>query len=124
MEWFDAETSTVARAVVQRGVATVYVLAFVAVLHQFRPLLGEHGLLPVPRFVDRVPWRAAPSLFHWRFSDRIVVTVGLAGVALAVSAVLGLPQSGPPWLPMLVFLTLWALYLSVVNVGQVFYGFG
>lgn len=124
MEWFDAEGWTLARAVVQRGVAAVYVVAFVAVLRQFRPLLGERGLLPVPAFVARVPWRAAPSLFHRRYSDRLLVAVAWVGITLAASVVVGLPQAGPPWVPMLVFLALFGLYLSVVNVGQVFYGFG
>lgn len=124
MEWFDAEGYTAARTVLQRGIAAVYVIAFVAVLHQFRPLLGEHGLLPVPAFVRRVPWRAAPSLFHRRYSDRLLLVVGWAGLLIAVTLVVGLPQTGPPWLPMLAFLVLWVLYLSVVNVGQVFYGFG
>ncbi|MFS0703911.1 lipase maturation factor family protein [Cellulomonas sp. 179-A 9B4 NHS] len=124
MEWFDAEGYTIAREVLQRGVAAVFVLGFVAVLHQFRPLLGERGLLPVPAFTARVPFRAAPSLFHRWFSDRLVVLVGWVGVVVALTLVAGLPQQGPPWLPGLAFLLLFALYLSVVNVGQVFYGFG
>lgn len=39
---------------------------------QFRPLLGERGLLPVPRFVERVPARTSPSQFRWRYSDRLL----------------------------------------------------
>ncbi|WP_225753403.1 lipase maturation factor family protein [Actinotalea sp. Marseille-Q4924] len=124
VEWFDAEAYTTARAVLQRGIAAVYVVAFVAVLHQFRALLGERGLLPVPAFVRRVPFRSAPSLFHWRYSDRLVTAVAAVGVVVGLLLVAGLPQQGPPWVPMLAFLVLWALYLSVVNVGQVFYGFG
>ncbi|MEE6271823.1 lipase maturation factor family protein [Georgenia sp. MJ206] len=124
MEWFGAEGYDVARAVLQRGIAGVYVVAFVSALLQFRPLLGERGLLPVPRFVARVPARSAPSLFHWRYSDRLLVAVAATGIALAASVVVGLPQAGPPWVPMLAFLLMWALYLSIVNVGQVFYGFG
>ncbi|MBK5248916.1 MAG: lipase maturation factor family protein [Actinomycetales bacterium] len=124
MDWFGAETYDAARFVLQRGIAAVYVLAFVAVLRQFRPLLGENGLLPVPRFVARVPARLSPSLFHWRYSDRLLLAVAWVGVALASSVVLGIPQSGPPWVPLLVFGAMWLLYLSVVNVGQVFYGFG
>ena len=45
-------------------------------------------------------------------------------MVLAASVVVGLPQLGPPWVPMLVFLALWGLYLSIANVGQTFYGFG
>ncbi|MDD9207063.1 lipase maturation factor family protein [Georgenia sp. 10Sc9-8] len=124
MEWFTADDHELARFVLQRGIAAMYVLAFVAAINQFRPLLGERGLLPVPRFVARVPFRAAPSLFHWRYSDRLLRVVAWSGTLLALSVVLGLPQSGPPWVPMLVFLAMWGLYLSIVNVGQVFYGFG
>jgi len=122
--WFAAEQYTVARAVVQHGVAAVYAVAFVAVLHQFRPLLGEHGLLPVPVFTERVPWRRAPSLFHGRYSDRLLVAVGWVGLLVALTLVVGLPQRGAPWVPLVAFGVLWVLYLSVVNVGQVFYGFG
>lgn len=124
VEWFDAEGYTVARAVVQRGVAAVYVIAFLVVLRQFRPLLGERGLLPVPDFVRRVPWHRSPSLFQWRYSDRLVLAVGWTGLAVAAALLAGLPQAGPPWAPMLAFGVLWALYLSIVNVGQTFYGFG
>ena len=124
MEWFDAEGYTVARQVVQRGVAAVFVVAFVAVVRQFPPLLGERGLLPVPAFTARVGFRRRPSLFHLGYSDRLVVLVGWTGVVVAVALVAGLPQQGPPWLPLLAFGVLWVLYLSVVNVGQVFYGFG
>jgi hypothetical protein len=122
--WFAAENYDAARFVLQRGIALVYVLGFVAALRQFRPLLGERGLLPVPRFVARVPARLAPSLFHWRYSDRLLVVVATVGALVAASVVVGLPQAGPPWVPMLAFLLLWVLYLSVVNVGQVFYSFG
>ena len=34
------------------------------------------------------------------------------------------PQRGPIWLPMAAWFLVWALYLSFVNVGQIFYGFG
>ena len=124
MAWFDAEGYDAARFVLQRGIAAVYVIAFLNALNQFRPLLGERGLLPVPRFVARVPWRASPSLFHWRYSDRLLVAVAVTGMLLAATVVVGLPQQGPPWVPALVLLVLWALYLSIVNVGQTFYAFG
>lgn len=124
MAWFDAEGYDAARFVLQRGIAAVYLIAFLNALNQFRPLLGERGLLPVPRFVARVPWRASPSLFHWRYSDRLLVAVAVTGMLLAATVVVGLPQQGPPWVPALVFLVLWGLYLSIVNVGQTFYAFG
>jgi hypothetical protein len=124
VEWLAAGDYDTARFVLQRGIAVVYLVAFLAVLRQFPALLGERGLLPVPRYVERVPARLAPSLFQWRYSDRLLRVVAVTGMVLAASVVVGLPQSGPPWVPMVVFLALFGLYLSVVNVGQVFYGFG
>jgi Lipase maturation factor len=104
--------------------AAVYVIAFAAVVFQFRPLLGEHGFLPVPAFVARRRFRDAPSLFQLRYSDGLAMAVGVAGIVVAALLLFDLPQQGPIWLPMLAWFVLWALYLSVVNVGQIFYGFG
>ena len=61
------------RLVFQRGLALIYLIAFICALNQFRPLLGEHGLLPVPAFVRQVPFRETPSLFYlapkdWAFA--------------------------------------------------------
>jgi Lipase maturation factor len=78
----------------------------------------------VPRFLAAVPFARAPSLFHLHYSDRFLVLVAWVGVALAAAAALGLPETGPAWLSMAVWLAMWALYLSIVNVGQTFYGFG
>ncbi|HEY1106310.1 MAG TPA: lipase maturation factor family protein [Agromyces sp.] len=126
--WFDANDYEVARQVLQRGVAALAVVAFVSTLNQFRPLLGEHGLLPVPALLRRASAPGArlrgPTIFRWGYSDRGLVAVAVSGVVLAASLVIGLPQAGPPWLPLAVFLALWVLYLSIVNVGQTFYGFG
>ncbi|RPF26536.1 lipase maturation factor family protein [Georgenia muralis] len=124
MDWLTAPDYDVARIVLQRGIAGVYLVAFVAVWHQFPALLGERGLLPVPEHLRRSAGRAGPTLFRWRYSDRLLRAVAVTGIVLAASVVVGLPQTGPPWVPMVVFLTLFGLYLSVVNVGQVFYGFG
>ena len=124
MDWFDAGDYEVARLVLQRGVAAVYLIAFVSAINQFPALVGEHGLLPAPRLLARTRFRELPSLFHWRYSDRMLLALAWFGVAVAAALVLGLPQLGPPWLPMLAFLLLWAAYLSIVNIGQTFYGFG
>jgi hypothetical protein len=124
VEWFSASDDWLSRWIFERGLAVTYVLAFAAVLNQFRPLLGEHGLLPVPRFVAQVPFARSPSLFHWRYSDRLVVVVGWVGVAVAGLLLLELPQRAGAPLAMACWALLWALYLSVVNVGQRFYSFG
>jgi hypothetical protein len=113
-----------ARLLFQRGLAALYLIAFVSALNQFRPLLGEHGLLPAPRFLARVRFRAAPSLFYLHYSDRFFAALAWTGSALSLAALLGLAEAGPSWLSLGVWLAIWLLYLSIVNVGQVFYGFG
>jgi Lipase maturation factor len=124
MEWLAANDSEIARQVLQRGIAAIYVLAFLSTLAQFPALLGERGLLPVPRLIARAGSAVGPTLFRWRYSDGLLRAVAITGAILAALLVVGIPQLGPPWIPLLVFLAIWALYLSIVNVGQTFYGFG
>ncbi len=124
MEWVFTDDYDVARVMVQRGVAFTYLIAFLNVRAQFRPLLGEHGLLPVPRFLDRVTFRQAPSLFQWRYSDRLVTAVAWIGMVVAAGAVIGVFDLVPTVVAIAGWLLLWVLYLSIVNVGQTFYGFG
>ncbi|MCW4456889.1 lipase maturation factor family protein [Microbacterium sp. MPKO10] len=127
LAFFDAGDYTIAREVLQRGIAAVFVIAFVSAIAQFPALLGERGLLPAPRLIARSSGRRLPSIFRlrpFRYSDRMLRLTAALGVAVAASLVLGLPQLGPPWLPLIAFALLWVLYLSIVNIGQVFYGFG
>lgn len=124
MEWFSTSDDWLSRWFFERGLALTYLIAFAVTVSQFRPLLGEHGLMPTPRYLARVSVRQSPSLFHLRYSDRLLSLVGWTGVAVAASLLLGLPQRGPLGLSLVAWLILWVLYLSIVNVGQTFYGFG
>ena len=124
MELFSAEGYEFARQVLQRGIAAVYLIAFISAANQFPALLGEHGLLPAPRFLERVRGRGIPTIFRWHYSDRFLLAVAWSGAAVAALLVAGLPQAGPPWLPLAAFVLIWFLYLSIVNIGQTFYGFG
>jgi hypothetical protein len=126
MDWLAAPDYWLARAVFQRTLGVIYLIAFLVAVHQFRPLLGERGLLPAPEFLRAVPFRRSPSLFHLRYSDRLLLAVAWCGVVLAAVAVLGL-FDGPEWsipLTMGLWALLWIFYLSIVNVGQTFYAFG
>ena len=112
------------RLLFQRGLAAIYLIAFLSALNQFPALLGERGLLPTPDFLERVRWRDAPTLFHWRYSDRLLRIVATIGVVLSALTLLGVTERMPWPIDMAVWLVMWALYLSIVNVGQTFYGFG
>ncbi|MFM9627367.1 lipase maturation factor family protein [Streptomyces galilaeus] len=124
MEWFTAPDYWLSRTVFQRALACVYLVAFVTAALQFRALLGERGMLPVARFVERVRFRRAPSVFHWRCSDRFFAGCAWAGCAVSAALIAGLDSLLPLWAAMLAWLVPWALYVSIVNVGQTWYGFG
>lgn len=124
MDWLAANDYWCARLVFQRALAAIYLIAFAVTLRQFRPLLGERGLLPVPRFLEAVGFIDAPSLFHWRYSDRLLAAVSWTGIALSAAALAGAGDIVPTPVGMALWAALWVLYLSIVNVGQTFYGFG
>lgn len=104
--------------------AAIYVIAFVAVVRQFKPLLGERGLLPVPEYLKRVSFREAPSIFCWRYSDRLLDVVAWTGLLVSVCALCGFTEAGPVVVSVGSWLLLWVIYLSIVNVGQKFFAFG
>src|SRR5262249_55175955 len=112
------------RLVFQRGLALVYLIAFFVAARQFVPLLGEHGLLPVPRFVAEVPFRASPSLFFFGPRDSAFTVGAWLGIVLSLVALSGLSEKRGWGLSAGTWGALWVLYLSFVNVGQIFYGFG
>ena len=108
----------------ERALAAIYLVAFIAAATQFVPLLGEHGLEPVGRWIQQVPFRASPSLFYLVQRDAVFRACAWFGVALAAFALSAFPQQIGPWAAAAVWALLWLLYLSFVNVGQTFYGFG
>jgi hypothetical protein len=124
MDWLGTTDYVFAREVVQRGVAAIFLIAFLSAADQFPALLGEHGLLPVPRFLQYSYARRQPTIFRWRYSDRMLRLIAWAGVVVSATLVAGLPQLAWPWVTTVLFLLLWGAYLSIVNVGQTFYGFG
>ncbi|MGW8792566.1 lipase maturation factor family protein [Streptomyces althioticus] len=124
MEWFGATEYWTSRLVFQKGLAALYLVAFLTAALQFRALIGERGMLPVPRFVARVPARRSPSLFHLHYSDRFFAGCAWAGCAVAAALLAGADALVPLWAATLLWLVPWALYLSIVNVGQTWYAFG
>lgn len=124
MDWFTSDSAWLSRLLFQRVLAGVYLCAFLTAAFQFRALIGERGMLPVPAFTSRIRFRDAPSLFQLHYSDRLFVGCAWTGCALSGALLAGVDSLLPLWAAMLAWLLLWALYLSVVNVGQTWYGFG
>jgi hypothetical protein len=112
------------RFLFERALALIYLVAFLVAANQFVPLLGERGLEPVGPFVKAVPFRASPSLFFLAPHDIAFRIAAWTGVAISCLLLFGFPlfrgwaASAAAWA------AVWVLYLSFVNVGQTFYGFG
>jgi Lipase maturation factor len=124
MRWIGSETFWLTRLVIQRALACILLIAFLNVVNEFKPLLGEHGLLPVPLFTKAVPWRSSPSLFFAFPSDTAFTIAGWLGVLLSLLVLAGIADHYSTWFSMLIWGALWVLYISFVNVGQTFYAFG
>jgi Lipase maturation factor len=123
LSW-TADNYWLTRTVFQRGLALVYLIAFLNAINQFRPLLGERGLLPVPLWVRTIPFRASLSLFYLAPKDWAFSGAAWLGVALSVLALAGIGERFSTPISAALWAVLWVLYLSFVNVGQTFYAFG
>ena len=124
MDWLTAPEWWWGRLILERGVAAVYVVAFVCAARQFRGLIGSRGMLPVPEYLPNRSFRTTPSLFHLHYSDGFFAAVCWSNAAISAAMVLGLADVVPLWAATLLWLLLWVSYLSIVNVGQIWYSFG
>ena len=113
-----------ARFVLERGLAALYLIAFLVAVNQFPALSGDRGLEPARHLLAATSFRRTPSLFHLGYSDRRLRVVAGIGMIVAATLLLGLAQQAPLPVTMLAWFTLWALYTSIVNIGGTWYSFG
>jgi hypothetical protein len=115
-----------ARFILLRLLGLVYLMTFATLVNQGPALIGEKGLLPAVDFLNDVARqfgsRAAgfaelPSLFWLGAGDAALRAAGWVGVALSLAVLAGYANA-------LMLIALCALQISVINVGQTFYGFG
>jgi predicted DCC family thiol-disulfide oxidoreductase YuxK len=107
-----------------RALAIIYAVAFLSFGLQLRGLIGSDGILPAHDFLNAVHkqlggialWRL-PTLFWWGSSDLTLLSIAWGGVALSLISLITKPHSGKQ---RLIFIVLWAYYLSIVNAGQLF----
>jgi hypothetical protein len=123
MAILDAKNLWLARLLLERGIAAICLVAFIAALNQFKPLAGERGILPVPLFVERVPWRASPSLFYLFPRDAAFTAFAWIGIVLSLLLLTGV-ATRYTWSNAAAWAAIYILYLSFVNVGQTWYAFG
>src|SRR5262245_1872896 len=108
----------------ERGLAIMYLVAFVVTLNQFLPLAGERGLLPAGPYLSEVPFRFTPSIFHWTASDGAFRACAWIGMGLSLVALSGIPARFGVLPSAAVWAGLYVLYLSFISAGQTWYGFG
>jgi hypothetical protein len=119
------EDLVLARTIVLRALGFVYLVAFLTFALQWRGLLGSTGLTPVETYLmeerGALPvwdaFRQMPTVFWLDASDAALFVVGWSGVLLSFTVLVGFGNAPILWL-------LWALYLSIVHVGQTWYSFG
>jgi len=114
------------RFVFLRFLGFVYFIAFLSLLRQVIPLLGENGLTPArhyltalrPQFKNKLFafWKL-PTLFWFYISDKLLRLLAWLGLILSLIVLFGFAN-------VFILLALWLIYLSFVHVGQVWYGYG
>jgi hypothetical protein len=116
-----APTFWLTRFLYLRGLGFIYAIGFLILREQQLPLFGSHGLLPAALIMERrhanVGFWQQPSLFWFDVSDHALSLLSNLGLGLACLVLCGLENA-------LAMAALWALYMSFVHVGQVFYGYG
>jgi len=123
-DFLSAPHYHLARLIFERSLGGIYFIAFLSAFNQFPALLGTKGLLPVPEYLKNVSFYESPSLFHWKYSDNLLRMLCGIGMILSLLIVFGVIGKSFILVHMLSWLTLYFLYLSIVNVGQDFYSFG
>jgi lipase maturation factor 1 len=106
-----------------RALAVVYLIAFVSLWIQVPGLIGPHGILPAQDYLDlvrgQVGWERfyyLPTVFWFGAGTRALTLVCGLGTFCSVMLLVDVWPRGT-------LLALWALYLSLVSVGQDFLSF-
>jgi lipase maturation factor 1 len=116
------------RGIFLRGLGLIYLVAFLSLSSQIIGLVGSNGIEPAGEFLTRAKgyfvtrgveadrFHQLPTLCWFNASDGFLRFQCAAGVALAVTLLIGIA-------PALCLFLLWLVYLSLCCVGGVFLGF-
>lgn len=107
-----------------KGLALVYVVAFVSLAVQIDGLAGPEGILPLQPLLQRAfaeyglaaAWRF-PTLFWLDSGSATLQGAAIAGAALSLLLLSGLARPRP------ILVALFLLYLSLYQAGQIFTSF-
>lgn len=120
---FERPSYSLAGWLFLRLMGVVYFFAFLSLSTQILGLIGQQGILPAGDFLTLVRARIGPERY-WYFptlawlgsSDTALRAMSAGGVAASVLLIFDIA-------PLVVLPLLWALYLSLVTVGQDFLSF-
>jgi hypothetical protein len=114
------------RFMILRLLGIIYAIAFLVAINQILPLIGSNGLLPLGDYLDHIStalgsstdgFMRLPSLFWWWHSDVALITVSWIGLILSCIVIAGYANA-------VILGVIWFLYMSIVHVGQEWYGYG
>ena len=114
------------RFIILRLLGFVYAVAFLVAAQQLVPLIGEHGLTPANHFLASVQTQLGsrtagilrvPTLFWLGISDHGMLIFAWVGFALALVVLGGYANA-------IILSILWVMYMSIVHIGQIWYGYG
>jgi Lipase maturation factor len=114
------------RFVILRFLGFVYAIAFLVAIDQLVPLLGNHGLTPAHHFLADVHTQLGsrtegmlhlPTFFWFGVSDQGLTIFAWVGFALSLVVLAGYANA-------ILLAVLWAMYMSIVHIGQIWYGYG
>ena len=114
------------RFVILRLLGFVYAVAFLVAAQQLVPLIGNHGLTPAKHFLESVQTQLGsptagmlrvPTLFWLGISDNALSIFSWIGFALSLVVLAGYANA-------ILLTALWVMYMSIVHIGQIWYGYG
>src|SRR5438270_3415878 len=114
------------RFVILRLLGVLYAVAFLIAANQLVPLIGEHGLTPATHFLGQIHTQLGsrtagmfrlPTLFWFGISDNGLSIFAWVGFALSLVVLAGYANA-------ILLAVLWGMYMSIVHIGQIWYGYG
>src|SRR5438552_10032530 len=114
------------RFVILRLLGFVYAVAFLVAAQQLVPLIGERGLTPATHFLNAIQTQLGlrmdgvmqvPTLFWFGISDSGLSIFAWVGFGLSLVVLGGYANA-------ILLAVLWAMYMSIVHIGQIWYGYG
>ena len=119
--FFSYQQTSLTHFLFLRCLGLIYCFGFLVFVNQWEGLLGSNGLSPAYLFLESVKKSISfwdlPSIFWLYISDSFLFWSGCFGLVLSVLVVCGLTNA-------IAMFILWFLYMSIIHIGQQFYGFG